>query len=212
MTSADEPTFFETPAELRAWLEAHQESQDELWVGFHKKATGRPSISWPELVDELLCFGWIDGLRQSIDEQRWMIRITPRRPRSNWSEVNLRRFTELSVEGRVMPAGSEAYGRWEASAPGRAAVVGRAAAPDRESAGAGESSSAEGFGPDFEHRFRVRSDAWEFFQSQPPGYRQTATRWVMSAKREETRLRRLETLIEDSAAGLRIKELRRQVP
>lgn len=206
------PTFFKTSAAFRAWLEANHESADELWVGFHKKATGRPSLSWPELVDELLCFGWIDGLRKSIDDERWMIRITPRRPRSKWSAVNVRRLEELSEEGRVMPAGSEAYGRWEASASARAAVVGRAAAADRESAGAGESSSAEGFGPDFERRFRARSDAWEFFQAQPPGYRRTATRWVMSAKREETRLRRLETLIEDSAAGLRIKELRRQVP
>ena len=212
MTSTDEPTYFETPADLRAWLEANHESAAELWVGFHKKATGRPSIDWPELVDELLCFGWIDGLRKSIDEERWMIRITPRRLRSSWSAVNVRRFGELSELGRVTSAGLAAYGRWESSAAGQAAAARRTAAAGGEPARDGESSSSEKFGPDFERRFLARSDAWEYFQSQPPGYRQTATRWVMSAKREATRLRRLETLIEDSAAGLRIKELRRQGP
>ena len=128
-----------------------------------------------------------------------MIRITPRRTRSSWSDVNVRRFAELSGQGRVMQAGREAYQRWESSAAGQA--PGQAAAARR--------TEAAEFGPDFEHRFRARPDAWEFFQSQPAGYRRTATRWVMSAKREETRLRRLETLIAGSAAGLRIKELRR---
>ena len=105
MNAEPDPVFFATPAELRAWLEARHERADLLWVGFHKKATGRPSITWPELVDELLCFGWIDGLRRSIDEERWMIRVTPRRPRSEWSDVNVRRFEELGAEGRVAPAG-----------------------------------------------------------------------------------------------------------
>ena len=191
MNRDDPPTFFESPEAVRSWLEENHDTEDVLWVGFHKKATGRPSITWPELVEELLCFGWIDGLRKSIDDERWMIRITPRRPRSNWSAVNLRLFAELSEQGRVTAAGREA-------------------AADGESAGAGDSSSAEEFGPDFEPRFRARPDAWKFFQAQPSGYRKTATRWVLSAKREETRLRRLETLIEDSAMGLRIKELRRQ--
>ena len=116
--SADEPTFFETPADLRAWLDAHHASEDVLWVGFWKKSTGRPSIAWQELVDELLCFGWIDGLRKSIDEERWMIRTTPRRARSSWSDVNQKRFAELSGQGRVTPAGREAYRRWEDSAAG----------------------------------------------------------------------------------------------
>ena len=206
MDRDDRPTFFETPDDLRNWLAENHASADELWVGFHKKATGRPSIDWPELVDELLCFGWIDGLRKSIDDERWMIRITPRRPRSNWSDVNLRRFAELREEGRVAPGGFEAIRRWEDLAARCAA----AATEDVETAGAGESSSSEDFDPGFERRFRARAAAWEFFQTQPAGYRKTATRWVLSAKREETRLRRLETLIEDSAAGLRIKELRRQ--
>jgi len=185
------PMFFEDSAALRAWLDAHHASEDVLWVGFWKKSTGRPGIAWQELVDELLCFGWIDGLRKSIDEERWMIRTTPRRARSSWSDVNQKRFAELSGQGRVMPAGQEAYRRWESSA-----------------AAASRSEAAE-FGPDFEHRFRARPAAWEFFESQPAGYRRTAMRFVMSAKREEARLRRLERLIEDSAAGLRIKELRR---
>jgi uncharacterized protein YdeI (YjbR/CyaY-like superfamily) len=204
MDRDDQPTFFETPEALRAWIVVNHASADELWVGFHKKATGRPSITWPELVDELLCFGWIDGLRKSIDDERWMIRITPRRSRSSWSDVNQQRFAALSEQGRVAPGGFEAYRRWKDSAAGRAA-----AAADRNPEGSGEVRSDEGFPVEFDRRLRARPDAWEFFQAQPAGYRRTATRWVMSAKREETRLRRLETMIADSAAGLRIKELRR---
>lgn len=210
------PMFFEDSAALRAWLDAHHASEDILWVGLHKKGSGLASITWPELVDEVLCFGWIDGIRKSVDEDSYMIRITPRRRRSDWSDVNVRRFAELRDEGRVTPVGLAAFRRWEDSDAGKAAEARRAAATDRESAnvgesaGAGEVSPAERFGPDFERRFRARSEAWEFFQAQPPGYRRTAGRWVMSAKREETRLRRLETLIEDSAVGLRIRELRRQ--
>jgi uncharacterized protein YdeI (YjbR/CyaY-like superfamily) len=207
MDSDDRPSFFETPDALRDWLVEYHDTEDVLWVGFWKKATGCPSITWPELVDELLCFGWIDGLRKSIDDERWMIRITPRRPRSNWSEVNQRRFAALSEEGRVALRGLEAHRRWEDSAAGRGV-----AADDAEIAGAGESRSSEDFGPELENRFQARLAAWEFFQEQSPGYRKTATRWVMSAKREETRLRRLETLIEDSADGVWIKELRRQDP
>ncbi|MBK5097266.1 MAG: YdeI/OmpD-associated family protein [Gemmatimonadetes bacterium] len=206
------PMFFEDSAALRAWLDAHHASEDVLWVGLHKKGSGLASITWPELVDEVLCFGWIDGIRKSVDEDSYMIRITPRRRRSNWSDVNIRRIGELIDLGLVQPAGLVAFRRWESSATGQAAEARRAAATDWESAGAGESGSAEEFGPDFERRFRVRSDAWEFFQAQPAGYRRTATRWVMSAKQEETRVRRLETLIADSAAGRRIKELRRQGP
>jgi uncharacterized protein YdeI (YjbR/CyaY-like superfamily) len=206
MDGDDRPSFFETPDAVRNWLAENHDTEDVLWVGFYRKAIDRPSIDWPELVDELLCFGWIDGLRKSIDDERWMIRITPRRPRSNWSDVNQRRFAALSEEGRVEPGGFEAFRRWEDSA------AGRAAAADRGDVSSADVCLDEIFPLEFENRFQACLAAWEFFQEQSPGYRKTATLWVMSAKREETRLRRLETLIEDSAAGLRIKELRRQGP
>ena len=192
MTSNPDPTFFETSADLRAWLEANHDSADELWVGFHRKATGQPSITWPELVDELLCFGWIDGLRKSIDEQRWMIRVTPRRSRSNWSQVNLRRFEELSAEGRMAPAGAEAYERWRQEA--RSAV----AEPE-----------VDELSPGLASRLRENEAASAYLEAESESYRRTVIRWVMSAKREETRLRRLDRLIEDSAAGVRIREMRR---
>ena len=210
------PMFFEDSAALRSWLDAHHASEDVLWVGLHKKGSGLASITWPELVDEVLCFGWIDGIRKSVDEDSYMIRITPRRRRSNWSDVNIRRIEELIDLGLVQPAGLEAFRRWEATTVGREEAPGRDAAA--EGAADGGAELGEGFGhelgaeldSEFERRFRARCDAWAFFGAQPPGYRRTATEWVMSAKREETRLRRLETLIEDSAAGLRIKELRRE--
>ena len=192
VTSNPDPTFFETSAEFRAWLEAHHDSADELWVGVLKKATGRPSITWPELVDELLCFGWIDGLRKSIDEQRWMIRVTPRRPRSRWSEVNQRRFEELSAQSRVAPAGAEAHLRW------------------KQEAGSGGARPPVGeLSPGLASRLRENESASAYLEAESESYRRTVIRWVMSAKREETRLRRLDRLIEDSAAGLRISETRR---
>jgi uncharacterized protein YdeI (YjbR/CyaY-like superfamily) len=206
------PTFFETPAAFRAWLEANHDSEDILWVGLHKKGSGLASITWPELVDELLCFGWIDGLKKSVDAHSYMIRITPRRNRSNWSDVNIRRINELIELGRVMPVGLAAFRRWEESVATREVERGRDAAADcgaELGEGSGHELGAE-LDSDLERRFCGSPNAWEFFQSQPPGYRRTATGWVVSAKREETRLRRLETLIEDSAAGLRIKQLRRK--
>lgn len=179
--------FFETGAAFRRWLDANHDAESELWVGFHRKSTGRPSIDWPELVDELLCIGWIDGLRKSIDDESWMIRITPRRPNSRWSEKNLRRFRELLDEERVQPAGLAAFRRREESSR----------------------VESEALDPALERQFRADPAAWEYFQAESDSYRRTVTRWVMSAKREETRLRRLETLIADSAAGRRIKEMRR---
>ena len=112
------PMFFEDSAALRAWLDAHHASEDVLWVGLHKKGSGLASITWPELVGEVLCFGWIDGIRKSVDEDSYMIRITPRRRRSNWSDVNIRRIGELIDLGLVQPAGLVAFRRWESSATG----------------------------------------------------------------------------------------------
>jgi uncharacterized protein YdeI (YjbR/CyaY-like superfamily) len=191
--SGGAPTFFPTPAHFRRWLGKHHDSADELWVGFHKKATGRPSITWPESVDEALCFGWIDGIRKSIDAEAYMIRFTPRRAGSNWSEVNLARVPVLIEEGRMTPAGMAAY---DAHDPERS----RRYSYERE---------AERLAPEQERELRRHPEAWAFWLAQPPGYRKLATGWVVSAKREDTRARRLATLIEGSSNGRRIKQLRR---
>ena len=186
MTERDgiEPAFYATPDDWRAWLEAHHDGEREHWVGFHKRGSGRPSITWPEAVDEALCFGWIDGVRQRVDESRYMIRFTPRKTSSKWSMVNVRRVGELSAAGLMRPAGIAAF---EARTE-----VGTYSYEQRDAAA---------FDPDRERRLRDNTAAWEHFSAQPPWYRRTATHWVMSAKREETRDRRLARLIEDSAAG-----------
>lgn len=193
MTGPESPTFFTTPADFRRWLAKHHDSQDMLWVGFYKKGTGRPTITWPESVDEALCFGWIDGIRRSLDEEAYTIRFTPRRPRSHWSRVNLERVTALIEEGRMKAAGMAAY---EARDPENSGRYSYERARARLSA-------------EQERELRRDAKAWAFWKAQPPGYRKQATMWVVSAKRDETRARRLATLIQDSAAGLRIKQLRR---
>jgi uncharacterized protein YdeI (YjbR/CyaY-like superfamily) len=189
-----DPIFFSGPEELRAWLEAHGGDRDELYVGFWKKATGKQVLSWAQAVDEALCFGWIDGRANRIDDERHMVRFTPRRKGSNWSKRNIDRVAALEAEGRMRAAG-------------------RAAFEGREEAKSGvysfEQRDEARLEPEQEERFRANAAAWEFFSSQPPGYRRTATWFVVSAKRPETRERRLGRLIADSAAGLRIKELRR---
>ncbi len=186
-------TYFASPSDWGAWLAEHAAREDELWVGFWKRGSGEASISWAESVDEALCHGWIDGVRQSVDEQRYRIRFTPRRSRSKWSAKNLRRFDELEAAGRVQR-------------PGRAAFEARAAEPAGYSY---EERAAATLPEEYQHRLEANAPAWTFFQAQPPGYRQTSILWVVSAKREATRLRRLETLIEDSGNGQRIKPLRR---
>ena len=191
--SAADPLFFPTPAELRAWLVRNHAAAGALWVGLHKKGSGRPSITWPELVDQLLCFGWIDGVRKSLGGDSYVIRVTPRRRGSRWSVVNRRRVPELIEEGLMTPAGLAA---WEA----RDDADDRRYSFERENASLGEADEAE---------LRRDPAAWAFWEAQPPGYRKAATVWVVSAKREETRRRRLRTLIEDSAAGRRIALLRR---
>ncbi|MGE5234059.1 MAG: YdeI/OmpD-associated family protein [Acidobacteriota bacterium] len=187
------PTFFATPADLRAWFEAHHEDTPELWVGFHKRATGKPSVTWPEAVDEALCFGWIDGVRKSLGEESYMIRFTPRRARSVWSAVNLRRIEELRRLGRLRPAGLRALEERDLKRSGLYSYESR---PQKLDEG-------------LEKELRANRRAWEYFSAQPPWYRRTAAFWVMSAQREETRLRRLATLIRDCAAGRRIGPLSR---
>jgi uncharacterized protein YdeI (YjbR/CyaY-like superfamily) len=189
-----DPIFFQTPQELRTWLEQNHDNETELLVGFYKKSTGKPSITWPELVDEVLCFGWIDGVRRGIDDESYTIRITPRKPTSNWSSVNIKRVGELEQQGRMTPAGRAAFERRSEKRSGIYSYEQRKKAKlDREQ----------------EREFKANADAWAFFQSQPAGYRRTATYWVTTAKREDTRRKRLAQLIEDSAAGRRLRHLTR---
>jgi uncharacterized protein YdeI (YjbR/CyaY-like superfamily) len=191
------PIFFTSPSELREWFARNHESAAELWVGYHKKATGRPTITWPESVDQALCFGWIDGVRKGVDESRYKIRFTPRKRRSIWSAVNIARMGELQREGLVAPAGAAAFARREES---RSAIY---------SYEQGEEATLD---ETQERELRANSAAWTFFQAQPAGYRKTAVHWVVRAKREETRKKRLATLIEDSANGRRLAQLTRRPP
>jgi uncharacterized protein YdeI (YjbR/CyaY-like superfamily) len=192
-SGAMQPTTFEKPEDFRAWLRQHHASQRELWVGYHKKATGKPSMTWAGSVDEALCYGWIDGVRKRVDDERYMIRFTPRRPGSVWSAVNIARVAELEKQGRMRAAGRKAFA---------------ARREDRSGIYSYERRDEAVFDDATERRFRAKKRAWSNFEAMPRSYRQAVIRWVMTAKREETRERRLAQLIEDSAAGLRIAPLR----
>ena len=197
MSSQARPKFFATPAKFRAWLERHHETAAELLVGFHKKGSGKPSITWPESVDEALCFGWIDGIRRRIDDDSYSIRFTPRRARSIWSNVNVRRVAELTKLGRMQPAGLRAFAARESARSGIYRYEQDKQEPDEPLTEA------------YRATLEANKKAWTFFQAQPPYYRRLATRWVMSAKKEETRLRRLAQLIKDSSGGRRFGALAR---
>jgi uncharacterized protein YdeI (YjbR/CyaY-like superfamily) len=188
------PRFFATPALFRRWLAAHHETAAELVVGFHKKATGRPSLTWPESVDEALCFGWIDGVRRSLGDRAYTIRFTPRRARSIWSAVNVARVAALTMAGRMTPAGLRAFA---------------ARTPERTGVYSFERARAAVLAPREEALLRASPGAAAFFDARPPWYRRTAIHWVVSAKREDTRRRRLDRLIDDSAAGRTIPPLTR---
>ncbi len=189
-----DPTFFPTPADFRAWLEKNHNKESVLWVGYYKKATGKPSVTWEETVDEALCFGWIDGVRRSFNDEAYVIRFTPRKPNSVWSKRNIERVEALKAGGRMRKVGLDAYAHKDVHVDSGYAVGDRSEALPKE-------MIAE---------FRRHRDAWAFYESQPAGYRKQATAWVTSAKRKETRQRRLATLVDDSANGLRIKQLRRE--
>lgn len=190
------PIFFASPAHFRRWLQANGHESDELLVGFYKKSSGKPSITWPEAVDEALCFGWIDGVRHSLDADDYTVRFTPRKPKSQWSAVNIRRVQELAKSGRMQPPGLQAFKGAEA----------------QERTYSYEQRNESCFTKEQERAFQTNRAAWEFLQSQPPWYRRTATFWVVSAKKEETRQKRLDTLISDSALHRPIKPLTRPVP
>jgi uncharacterized protein YdeI (YjbR/CyaY-like superfamily) len=186
--------FFATPAKFRAWLEAHHAERAELLVGFYKKGSGKPSITWPESVDEALCFGWIDGVRRSIDEEAYSIRFTPRKRTSIWSAVNVARVAELTRLGRMMPTGIVAFA---------------ARTPERTGVYSFERNRAAVLPPASERALRSNRKAAAFFDARPPWYRRACIHWIISAKREETRQRRLAQLISDSAAGREIPPLKR---
>jgi uncharacterized protein YdeI (YjbR/CyaY-like superfamily) len=183
------PEFFKTPAAFRKWLAAHHAAESELWVGFYKKGSGKSSITWPESVDEALCFGWIDGLRKSIDEESYMIRFTPRKSTSVWSAVNMKNVAKLIKENRMQPAGLKAFA---------------ARKENRSGIYSYEQRSPELVEP-YLGRLKRNKAAWKFFQAQPPSYRKVMNWWVVSAKQEETRGKRLERLIEESARGRRMR-------
>jgi uncharacterized protein YdeI (YjbR/CyaY-like superfamily) len=186
------PTFFKTPAAWRKWLEQHHADRQELWVGFYKKGTGRPSITWPESVDGALCFGWIDGVRKSLDGDSYVIRFTPRRVTSIWSVVNIRRMAELEALGLVSAAGRGAFERRR---------------DDRSAIYSYEQRKTASLPPAYLKQLEANRPAWTFFSAQPAGYKRLVAHWVVSAKQPETQQRRLTRLIEDSAAGRRIHPL-----
>lgn len=189
------PKFFAAPQDFRDWLAANHDQKQEQWVGFYKRDSGKASITWPESVDVALCFGWIDGLRKSVDSESYMIRFTPRKPASTWSAVNIRRVGELKESGLMHASGLKAF---EARDEKKSVLYSY------------EQRSTAQLGEGFEKRFKANKKAWEFFQAQPPWYRRTSTFWVVSAKKEETRLKRLDRLIKDSAARRTLRELTRK--
>ena len=182
------PKFFSTPAGFRKWLEQNHDKASELIIGFHKKASGKKSITYPQALDEALCFGWIDGVRRKLDETSYVQRFTPRKPRSIWSLVNVRHVERLKKEGRMQPPGLEAYER---------------RTPERTGIYSFENRPKE-LSPAYKKRFRQNKEAWKFFEEQPTYYKNLVIFRTMSAKKEETRIRRLEQLIECSAKGRRL--------
>ena len=181
------PSFFNSQSEFRRWLERNHAKETELLVGFYKKGTGKASLTYPEALDEALCFGWIDGVRRSFGDDSYTIRFTPRKAKSIWSNVNVRHVERLKKEGRMAPAGLKAY---ELKDPKKTGIY------------AFENRPRE-LSPAYEKKFRANKKAWEFFEKQPPGYKRLMTYRVMEAKQEETRQRRLAQLIEASAKGVR---------
>ncbi len=190
-----EPTnvqFFRNAAAFRKWLQKNHATTSELWVGFYRKDSGKTAMSYPEAVDQALCFGWIDGIRKALDEVSYVNRFTPRRKSSVWSAVNLKRVRALQEAGLLAPAGLKAFEERDEAKTNRYSF-------ERENVQ---------FSPQQLARFRKRKRAWAFFEAQPPSYRRLTTWWVVSARQPATQQRRLDRLIADSAAGLRIAELR----
>jgi uncharacterized protein YdeI (YjbR/CyaY-like superfamily) len=184
-----QPRFFKTPAAFRKWLASNHAKSKELWVGYYKKSSGKPSIDWPQSVDEALCFGWIDGLRKSVDQESFKIRFTPRKPGSIWSAVNMRNVERLIKEQRMHASGLQAFAARKEYRSGIYSY---------------EQRNPELVEP-YASRLKRNKKAWDFYQAQPPGYRKMMNWYIVSAKQEETRLKRLQRLIEYSAQSKRLR-------
>jgi len=180
-------SFFSTTAEFRKWMEGNHEKEVELWVGFYKINSGKLSITWSESVDVALCFGWIDGIRKSIDELSYKIRFTRRKKGSTWSNINIRKMGELMERGLMRPSGLKAFDMRQDKKSGIYSY---------------ERKEDARLAPVYEKKFKANRKAWSFFQSQPAWYRRTSIHWIMSAKKEETRIKRLTKLIKDSQNGV----------
>ena len=191
MEKLNNPTFFRTQASFRKWLEKNHDKAKELLVGFYKVNSGKQSMTWSESVDEAICFGWIDGLRRSINQESYSIRFTPRRPGSIWSAINIKKVDDLSKKGLMFPSGLVAFEKRE----------------EKKSAIYSYEKAPENLSDDFSKKFKSNKKAWEFFESMAPSYQLTAIHWVMNAKQEGTKLKRLDELIKDSEAGRKIKSL-----
>ena len=185
--------FFHTASELGKWFSLNHDRSDELWVGYYKRSTGKETLTWNESVEEALCYGWIDGIRMSVDESSYTIRFTPRRAKSTWSLKNISTAEKLIREGRMRPAGLEAFNQRK---------------EDRSGIYSFEQEQIS-LSDELEAILKGNSEAWKFFISQAPGYRKTAIHWIMSAKQEKTRTKRLKDLINDSENHIRVKPLRR---
>lgn len=191
-----EALFFENSSDLRQWFETHHATAQELWVGYYKKDSGKLSITWPESVDQALCFGWIDGIRKSIDGISYKIRFTPRKTRSTWSNVNINRIQKLMKADLVQPAGLKAFQQRKEEKSGIYAYE----------------QKNQKLTDEYEQKLKANSQAWAFFQTQSAWYQRMASWWIISAKKEETQLKRLDQLISDSAQGQTIQQLTRTKP
>ena len=188
--ATEAPKFFASSAQFREWLSQHAATSTALVVGFYKVASGKPSMTWPESVDQALCFGWIDGVRKRIDDDAYQIRFTPRKRSSIWSAVNIAKFELLSAHGLMTPAGTAAYTH-------RSAQKSKVYAYEQaQSAELNVAESAE---------FQQSESAWAFFQKTPPGYKNVVLHWVVQAKKTETRAARLQKLIKACAGGIRLR-------
>jgi uncharacterized protein YdeI (YjbR/CyaY-like superfamily) len=190
-----QPLYFAAPAELREWLSRHHEDETELIVGYHKRGTGRPSLTWTESVDEAICFGWIDGIRRRVDDERYQIRFTPRKTGSIWSAVNIAKVAELTVQNRMTPAGVRAF------AARRTERSGIYSHEQRADAALTEEQITT---------FQADAAAWQWYCAQPPWYRRATAHWVLSAKQQTTRDRRFGQLVADSVAGRNVAPLIRR--
>jgi len=184
--------FFATQSDLRKWYEKNYKKAKELYLGYYKVGSGKPSVTWSQSVDEALCFGWIDGVRKSIDKESYYIRFTPRKPASIWSAINIDKVAYLTRQGLMKPEGVEAFNKRK---------------EDKSRIYAYENKPVA-FDESYQRKLKSNKTAWKFFSTQAPSYQKTAIRWIMSAKQESTKLSRLQSLIDDSEAGLKIKPMR----